>query len=90
MYRDSSGIAEEELVNYRAVLDAYRSGHLHVDPEKATVWFAGEMKQGPFPRCDLKKKATATQIAAWRAERGYGRIWIEDVCDRGLIVRWSY
>ncbi|KAJ5593887.1 uncharacterized protein N7459_000095 [Penicillium hispanicum] len=80
MYRDPFDIAEEELVNYHAVLDAYRNGRLHVDLEKVTVWFAGEMKLGPFPRSDLKKKATTAQVSAWRAD-GHGRVWIEDVIN---------
>jgi hypothetical protein len=90
MYRDGDDVDEEEWVNYCAVLNAYRSGRLDVNPEKVTVWFARELKLGPFPRCGLKEMATSTQISEWRAELGHGRIWIEDVCDRGLILRQSY
>lgn len=48
MYRDSSDITVEALVYYQAVLDAYRSGRLRVDPGKAIVWFVGKMKQCSF------------------------------------------
>ncbi|KAF3010407.1 hypothetical protein E8E15_002708 [Penicillium rubens] len=84
MYRDGDDVDEEEWVNYHAVLNAYRSGHLDVDPDKVTVWFAGELKLGPFPRCDLKEMAISTQISEWRAELGHGRVWIEDF---SLFVR---
>ncbi|KAJ5458862.1 hypothetical protein N7530_010806 [Penicillium desertorum] len=87
MYRDGDDVDEEEWVNYHAVLNAYRSGRLGVDPEKVTVWFAGELKLGPFPRCHLNEMAISTQISEWRAELGHGRVWIEDVCDRGRIAR---
>ncbi|KAJ6190024.1 hypothetical protein N7519_000045 [Penicillium mononematosum] len=78
MYLDGDDVDEEEWVNYHAVLNAYRSGRFDMDPEKVTVWFAGELKLRPFPRRDLNEVAISMQISEWRAELGHGRVWIED------------
>jgi hypothetical protein len=55
MYRDGDDVDEEEWVNYHAVLNAYRSGHLDVDPDKLGSPFRNLRRYGHLFQITTRK-----------------------------------
>lgn len=87
MFRHTSNVFEKDLENVHAILDAYRTGKLHVDPDKVTVWFGGNMVMGPLSRWDFKFEDLNAPIDGWWERCGPGTVWVEQVCCSQCVIQ---
>lgn len=72
MYRDTSDVKEQVLVNPKAVLELYHTGKLHFDHEKVAVWLGNRLAVEPMMHRDLIEMMKVV----WK-----GRWWHEEACQ---------
>ena len=77
--------SDMDIVNVNAVLTAYRTEKIHVNPSQCTVWYSGNLVMGPLSCMKLKIEDYLDRVPEWREKYGPGQVWVEDVCQSYLV-----